>query len=304
MILFALPLYRNVGQELGRTIPGLEFGESTIKRFSNAEIYIETSWNVKGERCLILGSIAPPDEQLLAVSLLSHTLKRREAKEVVGLFPYLGYARQDKAKTDQSLTLAWAGQVLKASGLDRIITIDVHSPLADYLIPIPVTSYLATELFIETITNLHHPIGLTLIAPDQGADNRVHAIATAIGSDIPVVTFNKERTDKSLVHAAPQKPILTKSVVIIDDILDTGGTLLSCINHLKASGVDSVVIAITHGLFTGNEWRKLFDVGVNHIYVTDSTPEAMRNRTNQVCKISAIPLLQKMIGDLLQEERQ
>lgn len=304
MILFALPLYRNIGQELVRTIPELESGDSTIKRFSNAEIYIETSWNVKDERCLILGSIAPPDEQLLAVSLLSHTLKRREAKEVVGLFPYLGYARQDKAKTDQSLTLAWAGQVLKASGLDRIVTIDVHSPLADFLLPIPVTSYLATELFIATIPNLHHPEDVTLIAPDKGADDRVHAMATAIGSDLPIVTFTKERTDQSLVHASPQQPILTKSVVIIDDILDTGGTLLSCVSHLKASGVESVVIAITHGLFTGNKWRKLFDIGVNPIYVTDSTPEAMRNRTKQVCKVSAIPLLQKMIKDLLKEERQ
>lgn len=303
MILFALPLYRNMGQELVKKIPRVKLGESAIKRFSNAEIYISATSNVQGERCLILGSIAPPDEQLLAVSLLTHTLKRKGAKEVVGFFPYLGYARQDKAKTDQSLTLAWAGQILKASGLDRIVTMDVHSPLADLLIPIPIKSYLATELFLAKIPELHRPGETTMIAPDEGAYDRAHAMAKAIGSGIPIVTFSKERTARSLVHSVPQKPVMTKSAVIIDDILDTGGTLLSCVRHLKEAGVDSVVIAITHGLFTGSDWRSLFHIGVKCIYVTDSTPIALHNRTKRVCKISSIPLLQTIIGDLLREEQ-
>ena len=126
-----------MGQKLAEEMPGLDFEESAIMRFSNAEIYITVTSKVKGKRCIILGSLAPPDEQLLAINLLTHTLKRKGAKEVVGLFPYLGYARQDKAKTDQSLTLAWAGQILKVSGLDQIATIDIHSPLADLLGPIP-----------------------------------------------------------------------------------------------------------------------------------------------------------------------
>lgn len=303
MILFALPQYNSMGQELAKEMSGLGFEKIAIKRFSNAEIYLTVSNNVKGEHSIILGSLAPPDEQLLAISLLSHTLKRKGAKLVVGLFPYLGYARQDKAKANQSLTLACTGQILKASGLDQIVTIDIHSQLADLLVPIPIKSYLATGLFIASMPELHHASDTTLIAPDEGAVDRAHALARELKSGIPVVTFNKERTAHSLVHAAPQQKILTKKAVIIDDILDTGGTLLSCVRQLKAAGVDSVVIAITHGLFTGGDWRKLFHLGVKHIYVTDSTPETRQNRTRRVCKISSMPLLQTIIGDLLRQEQ-
>lgn len=271
-------------------------------RFSNAEIYITVTSRVKSERCVILGSLAPPDEQLLAINLLSHTLKRKGAKQVVGLFPYLGYARQDKANTAQSLTLAWVGQTLKASGLDQIVTIDIHSQLAGMLVPIPIKSYLATGLFIARMPELHHTSETTLIAPDEGATSRAIALARELSNDMPVITFRKKRTTHSLVHEMPQQSVLTKKAVIIDDILDTGGTLLSCVRQLKAAGVDTIVIAITHGLFTGSSWRKLFRLGVQHIYVTDSTPESRQNRTKRVCKISSIRLLQTIIGDLLQKE--
>ncbi|GJL71573.1 MAG: ribose-phosphate pyrophosphokinase [Nitrosomonas sp.] len=302
MILFALPQYKSMGQELAREIPGLYFEKIAIMRFSNAELYTTVTSKVKGERCIILGSLAPPDEQLIAICLLTHTLKQKGALQVVGLFPYLGYARQDKAKTDQSHTLAWAGKILTASGLDQIMTIDIHSQLADQLVPIPIKSYLPTGLFKAGMPELHHAPDTTLIAPDEGATGRAHALARELKRDMPVVTFRKKRTTSSLVHTAPPKIILTKNAVIIDDILDTGGTLLSCVRQLKGAGVNSVVIAITHGLFTGSDWRKLFHFGVKHIYVTDSTPETRQNRTKRVCKISSIPLLQTIISDLLRQE--
>lgn len=303
MILFALPQYKSMGQELAKEIPGLDFEKIAIMRFSNAEIYITVTSKVTGERCVILGSLAPPDEQLLAINLLSHTLKRKGAKQVIGLFPYLGYARQDKANTVQSLTLAWVGQTLKASGLDQIVTIDIHSQLANLLVPIPIKSYSATRLFIARMPELQHTSETTLIAPDEGATSRANALARELSNVMPVITYRKKRTTHSLVHTAPQQSVLTKKAVIIDDILDTGGTLLSCVRQLKAAGVDSVAIAITHGLFTGSNWRKLFRFGVQHVYVTDSTPETRQNRTKRVCKISSIPLLQTIIGDLLQKER-
>ena len=271
-------------------------------RFSNAEIYITVTSKVKGERCIILGSLAPPDEQLLAISLLTHTLIRKGALQAVELFPYLGYACQDKAKTDQSLTLAWVGQILTASGLDQIVTIDIHSQTADQLMLIPTKSYLATGLFKARMSELHHVTNTMLIASDDGATGRTHALASELKRDMPVVTFKKIRTTSSLVHTAPPKRVLTKSAVIIDDILDTGGTLHSCVRQLKAAGVNSVVIAITHGLFTGSYWRSLFHLGVKPVYVTNSTPETRRSRTKRIRKISSIPLLQTIIGDLLRKK--
>lgn len=118
---------------------------------------------------------------------------------------------------------------------------------------IPTKSYLATGLFKARMPELHHVTNTTLIAPDDGATGRAHALANELKRDMPVVTFRKKRTTSSLVHTAPPKRVLTKNAFIINDILDTGGTLLSCVRQLKAAGVNSVVIAITHGLFTGSD---------------------------------------------------
>jgi ribose-phosphate pyrophosphokinase len=126
MILFSFAEYQNLALQIQR-LPSVQLGQFRVSRFANQELYAVVETAVVGRHCLILGSIAPPDMQTLSLSLLAHTLKNQGAQRVTAVLPYLGYSRQDKPKVGESLGTAWMGAILEASGVDEVLTIDVHS---------------------------------------------------------------------------------------------------------------------------------------------------------------------------------
>src|SRR6266571_9060175 len=120
MLLFVFPAYTAMGNELSTSL-NIRMGQFSIGRFPNQELYAVIQTNVADEECLILGTIAPPDEQLLSTPLLSHTLKKEGARKVIALLPYLAYTRQDKQEEDKSMATAWVGALFQASGVDEVI---------------------------------------------------------------------------------------------------------------------------------------------------------------------------------------
>ena len=127
MILFALEKYEAMGAALKKSLPWLKSGRSRVARYDNGELHISVHTPVKAEHCLVLGSIAPPDEQLLSVLMLAHTLKKEDAARVTALLTYLAYSRQDKHKPGESLATARTGLLAQASGLGQVITVDLHT---------------------------------------------------------------------------------------------------------------------------------------------------------------------------------
>ena len=244
----------------------------TVERFPNGELSLGIDARVDGEACVLLGSIAPPDEQMLALSLAAHTLKRQGAARVIALLPYLAYARQDKEEPGKGLGIAWVGETLRASGVDELVTIDVHSRHAAELLQMPVTSLSPAELFAAELE--HSDLrDATIVAPDEGAIERSHAVAEAAGIATPIVYLRKERTATGVVHRELVGEVGRRAIVI-DDILDTGGTLVSCCRELARRDVEDVTVMVTHGLFTGERWRELL-ARVAGLYVTDSVPSAV-----------------------------
>jgi hypothetical protein len=146
-------------------------GQFSIDRFPNQEVHAVIQTDVVNEECIILGTIAPPDEQLLSTLLLSHTLKKEGARNIIALLPYLAYARDDKQKKGQSIATAWVGALLQASGVDEVITVDVHSPTAQRLLPMPVVSLSPEDLFAQAMKRLSL-LNETIVAPDEGARDR------------------------------------------------------------------------------------------------------------------------------------
>jgi ribose-phosphate pyrophosphokinase len=139
VILFAFEQYADIALELENAVAQLQPRPFRIARFENGELHAHVETSVSAQRCLVLGSIAPPDERFLSVLLLAHTLKKEGARQVTAVLPYLGYARDDKDKPGQSMATAWAGSLVKASGCDRVITIDVHSERTKELLTIDKT---------------------------------------------------------------------------------------------------------------------------------------------------------------------
>ena len=289
-MLFTFPEYQQLASAF-RGIAGLGLQPFSIARYDNQEMHAAIPSHLAGERCFVLGSIAPPDERLISFTLLSHTLREHGASQIAAILPYLAYARQDKVKEGESLAAAWAGSLLKASGVDRILTVDIHSERDEQLIQIPLISLSPAGLFAKEI----HDRGLidaTIVAPDHGAVRRCQAVRAAAGlplADTPY--FEKKRMDHGVVHSGLIGKTCSR-VILIDDMLDTGGTLISACEKLGRIGVKEIYIFVTHGLFTGEGWRQLWSLNVKHISCTDTIPPSAATLTdNNISILSMAPLL-------------
>jgi ribose-phosphate pyrophosphokinase len=287
-VLYALPIHRRLAgtlQELAR----IEAGGSAISRFSNGELHVELEAAPAGRDCIVLGAVAPPDEHLLSTLLLSHTLRKEGAGRITACLPYLGYARHDRDESRKSRATAWLGEVLRASGVDAVVTIDVHSSLVHELFPIPVLSISPAALFAGAILELP-PSEPVVVAPDEGALERCEALRRAAGIRRPLGYLTKTRTPEGVRHSTLHGAV-GPQVVLVDDILDTGGTLLSACETLQGAGVREIVVMATHGLFTGTAWQRLWSLGVTRIYTTDSTPPPGALISDQIVVLPVAPLL-------------
>lgn len=290
MILFAFERYGTIAGELENVVADLTIGRFQTARFENGELHLDLQTQVTGEDCLVLGSIAPPDERLLSALLLAHTLKKEGASKVTALFPYLAYARDDKVKPGQSLATAWAGLIVGASGFDQVITIDVHSSKTHRLFPVPIVSLSPAQAFADALRRY----GLTdaiIVAPDEGAISRCDAVKSAAGmrSD-KTPYFEKHRAETGITHSGLIGSV-GRSVVMIDDILDTGGTLISACEKLTEAGAEGIHIMVTHGLFTGRRWKGLWQLGVKRIFCTDSVPVGDPMDEARIERLSVVSLL-------------
>lgn len=266
MILFALASYRDLAGDLARADPSLHLGDFTLERFTNGELHVELKTPVGGAECAVLGTLRPPEQHLGEFLLLCDTLRRCGARSIVALLPYFAYSRQDRAEDQCSRGAAWIGQLLAASGATHVLTLDVHSPQVAALCPIPLTSLDAAALLVPALEGLG--ADTTLIAPDEGAIERCQRFQQIAGL-ARFAHFNKVRS-KSGVRSHLVGPV-SEHAVVLDDILDTGATLIACARGLRAAGVRQIAVAVTHGLFTtGTAWPQLWELGVDRIVCTDS----------------------------------
>jgi ribose-phosphate pyrophosphokinase len=280
-IVLALPGYTRFASRLGAPLTRVWVG-----RFPNGELRAEVPAYVDGCRCIVIGSISPPAGNLERLTLVAHALRRAGAAHVTGLLPYLAYARQDRARMTESLGLAWAGGLLRASGVDEIVCVDVHSADASEVLGLPVRSLSPAGLLAATLP----PCALkdvTFVAPDEGAVARCSALAQAAGVDRPIVWARKRRTSAGVEHLGLVGSPARRAVVV-DDILDTGGTLTSCCEQLHAVGVEHIGVIVTHGLFTGARWRSLLSDGCRPIWITDTVLSRRRPPEAVVVPIAAL----------------
>ena len=286
MILLALPRMAGFAGAVASRA-GFPEGQAVVGRFPNGELHAELRTAVAGEACVLVGAVAPPDEDLLATLLVAHTLLTEGARRIVALLPYLGYARHDKRQPGRSLGTAWLGRLLHAAGVHEVVTVDVHSPRVHDLFPVPVRSLSPAAVFAAEIER-EGDGDVTVVAPDAGAVERCEAVRVAAGITRPLARLGKTRTEHGVAHTALHGAV-GRRAVIVDDILDTGGTLLSACEALRGAGVGEIRIMVTHGLFTGEGWRRLWSLGVSRIYCTDTTPKPPAGAP--VTVLSVLPLV-------------
>lgn len=285
---FALPGFESM-LPAGRA----ETGGLAVDRFANGELSVHVEGEVAGRPCVLLGSVAPPDEQLLAVALAADTLRMEGATRVTALLPYLAYARQDKPEPGRALGIAWVGRMLRACGVDEVTVIDIHSRQAAELLGMPVTSLSPAGVFAAQLKR-EGLLDATVVAPDEGAIERARAVADAAEIPGPIAHLRKQRTPTGVTHRELVGG-LRRRAIVIDDILDTGGTLSSCCHELRRNGVEEVTVMVTHGLFTGGRWRELMPQ-VDRLYVTDSIPRRAGRLPDGVAVLSVRPLIEQALA--------
>jgi ribose-phosphate pyrophosphokinase len=279
-------------------LPGIEPGQFSIVRYANQELHAVIQGTVAGKQCFILGSIAPPDSQILSVLLLAHTLRKEGASRITGLLPYLAYAREDKLKAGESLATAWMGALLKASAFDQICAVDLHSEHDRQLFPLPLESLSTSGIFADCLKNN----GLTdasFVAPDEGAVARCQAMVSAAGkTSADIVYFQKRRTAAGIVHHDPSGRVKRRAVVV-DDVLDTGATLVSACEKLLTAGAEELYLCVTHGLFTGQRWHDLWSLAVKRIFCTDTIPACTSLQDPRITTLPVGPLIRAKLASLI-----
>jgi len=290
-LLFTFSEYSQISKSLC-DLRGLKPGQFSIVRYNNQELRASVEANVAGDHCFILGTVTPPECQMVSFLLLAHTLKKEGATRVTGILPYLAYSREDKQKRGQSLAAAWTGAVLKASGFDEIWTVDLHSEQDKKLFPLSLESLSPCAVFRESLGRLALN-DASFISPDQGAIPRCQAMESAAGMKSGnVVYFEKHRTESGIVHHKLVGKV-ERRAVIVDDILDTGATLVSACEKLVAAGAEELFICVTHGLFTGQEWHNLWTLPVKHIFCTDTVPACANIRDPRITVLPVAPVLRE-----------
>jgi ribose-phosphate pyrophosphokinase len=295
--LFSFPEYSHVEKFLC-DLPGLKPGRFSIVRYQNQELHASIQSAVSGEHCLVLGSIAPPENQMAALLLLAHTLRKEGADRITGVLPYLAYAREDKVKPGESLATAWVGALLKASAFSDIWAVDLHSQHDRELVPLPLESLSPAAIFGECLRK-SALTDATFVAPDEGAIARCEAVKTAAGqSSGEIVHFQKLRTAAGIVHRNPVGRVGPRAV-IVDDVLDTGATLVSACERLMNAGAAELYICVTHGLFAGQRWQGLWSLPVKRIFCTDTIPAGTAGADPRITTLPVGPLVRAKVASIL-----
>lgn len=283
MILFTFPGFETLSQEIEK-IPKVRVGAFRRDRFADGEMRVcLCDADVAGSHCAVLGTLAAPEENMVAFAMACHTLKKEGARKVTAILPYLAYARADKEKSKESLGAAFVGGMLRAAGVDEVITADIHSEIAAHLLGVPTVSLDVSTLFASALAEMGVS-GATVVAPDEGARERARKCIEALGlkGEEPYV-FVKERIGGEITLRAPEGKV-HDTAIIVDDIIDTGKTISAASRLLAQKGVQRIFVVATHGVFSPKCQLELGNTPVDRFIVTDSIAPTifMGNRTSRV----------------------
>ena len=249
----------------------IQVGSSDVLTFSDGEFQPCYNESVRGATVFIIQSTPPPTDNLFELLLMIDAAKRASAHKVIAVMPYFGWARQDlKDKPRVSIGAKLVANMLHAAGCDRVMTCDLHADQIQGFFDFPVDHIYASAVFLPYIKNLNLP-NLAIAAPDMGGAKRANAYARYL--ECPVIICHKSRERANVVGSITAiGDVVGKDVVIVDDMVDTAGTLAKAANVLKEMGANSVRACATHPVFSGPAYDKISESALEEVIVSDTLP--------------------------------
>ncbi|MFH0988870.1 MAG: ribose-phosphate pyrophosphokinase [bacterium] len=250
---------------------GLTLGSLDLKNFCDGEIWAKYSVNIRGDDVFIIQSTNPPAENLLELLILIDAARRASAKQVTAVIPYFGYARQDRKDQPRvSISAKLVANLLTEAGADRIITMDLHAAQIQGFFDIPLDHLYASAVFADYFRRKKIQ-NLAVVSPDVGGIKIARSYAKRLNADL--ILIDKRRPKQNEVEVMNIiGNVQGKNVLIIDDLIDTGGTFVNAVNALKEKGALDVYGACTHPILSGKALEKINKSALTNLIVTDSIP--------------------------------
>jgi ribose-phosphate pyrophosphokinase len=250
---------------------GEPLGKVNIQRFSDGEIYVEFLESIRGKFVFLIQSTYAPADNLMELLLMIDAAKRASAYKVIAVMPYYGFARQDrKDRPRVAIGSKLVANMLTAAGADRVVTMDLHAPQIQGYFDIPVDHLESSAIFIPYIENLKLD-NLIFAAPDVGSANRIREIATYFECEMVICDKHRKRANE-IASMVVIGDVTDRDVVLIDDICDTGGTLVKSAGLLKEKGARSVRALCTHPVLSGKAYENIENSVLSELVVCDTIP--------------------------------
>ena len=265
---------------------------ASIRRFSDQEVFVEIHENVRGEDMFLVQSTSfPANDNLMELLVTLDALKRASARRITGVVPYFGYARQDRKPGPRTpISAKLVANLITTAGADRMLTMDLHAGQIQGFFDIPVDNLYASPVMIADIKQNYPDDGLVVVSPDVGGVVRARAVAKRIDADLAIVDKRRERAGVSeVMHIIGD--VKDRRCILVDDIVDSAGTLCNAAVALKEAGATSVVAYVTHGVLSGGAVARVTASELEQMVITDTiqATEAVRVARNiRVLSISQL----------------
>ncbi len=297
------PLAEAISHHLGVTLT-----HTSIRRFADMEVFVEVLENVRGEDTFVIQPTSfPTNDSLMELLITIDTLRRSSARRITAVIPYYGYGRQDRKTGPRTpITAKLVANLITVAGADRVLTIDLHAGQIQGFFDIPLDNLHVAPVFVRDIKDtmsVHGklPSGLTIISPDVGGVVRARALAKRLDADLAIIDKRREKAGESEVMNIIGD-VQGRDCIMVDDIVDSAGTLCNAAAALLDVGAKSVAAYVTHGVLSGKAVERVEASPLVNLTVSDSIPATPAvEASSKVRQLSIAPLLAEAIARISQE---
>ena len=262
---------------------------SSIRKFADGEIYIEINENIRGNSIFIVQSISSPaNDNLMELLLSIDALKRSSAKNITAVIPYFGYARQDRKVVPRtSISAKLVSNLITKAGADRVVTVDLHAGQIQGFFDIPVDNLFSTPIFARHARKKIKSKKVICVAPDVGGTERARALGKLLNVGLAIVDKRRPKPGQSQVMNVIGD-VKGQTCILVDDIIDSGGTIVNAAKALKSRGAKDVYVYITHGVLSGDAIKKIKNSVIKNLVITDTIDNV--HKTKNVKNIEVLPI--------------
>ncbi|MEO3385167.1 ribose-phosphate pyrophosphokinase [Mesorhizobium sp. CAU 1741] len=288
MKLFAGNSNRVLADAVARYL-NIPLGKASVRRFADQEIFVEIQENVRGEDVFILQSTSyPANDHLMELLIMIDAFRRSSARRITAVIPYFGYARQDRRASGRTpISAKLVSNLITQAGADRVLTLDLHAGQIQGFFDIPTDNLFAVPVLARDVKRNYEPTNVVVVSPDVGGVVRARALAKRLDALLAIVDKRREKPGESEVMNIIGD-VRGKDCLLIDDIVDSGGTLCNAADALLANGATSVTAYITHGVLSGGAVTRITSSQLKELVITDSIQPTSAVEAGQNIRIVSI----------------